>query len=421
MITLGIDDTDSLKGMCTTYLLAMLIEQLKDYKIVDFPRLVRLNPTIKYKTRGNAAVALKLDVNGEREINEIWKTTLTAVEELAHFEDPRTNPGAVLLYGEPAHELKDFALRAVKDVLTIKEAKTLISKYGIKAKGYKNARGLIGALAAASLELEPYTYELVSYREKARFATRRFIDRKTIFEANAATYPLTWDTVDLKNNIVVFAPRQRDPVLFGIRGDGIDAIKKAYSMIKSEPVERAVLYRTNQGTDMHLTETRISEVRNWRSYVIRGTVSREPWTIEGGHVIFAIAGNGCKIDCAAYEPTRQFRHLIRKLRTGDEVAVYGSIKNQTLNLEKIEILKLSKLFEEHNPECPACGKRMKSAGKAQGYRCRRCKTRAEEVERVEIKRDVIPGLYEVPPSARRHLAMPLIRMRKSGKNVFPSR
>lgn len=421
MITIGIDDTDSIKGMCTTYLLALLIEKLKNYAIADFPRLVRLNPTIKYKTRGNAAVALKLDVDDEREMSRIWETTLATVEELAHFEDPNTNPGAVLIEGEPADELKAFAMRAVRDVLTIKEVKALISKYRIKAKGYKNGRGLIGALAAASLELQPYTYELIAYREKAKWGSKRFLDRKTVFEADAATYPLTWDTVDLKNNIVVFSPHSSDPVLFGIRGDDVDAIEKAFSMIKSEPADRAVLYRTNQGTDMHLIEAEIGEARNWHSYSLRGEVSRAPRTIEGGHVIFSIARNSQKIDCAAYEPTRQFRDIIRKLHAGDHAAVCGSIKNKTLNLEKIEILNLAKVFEERNPKCKVCGKRMKSAGKGQGYRCRRCKTAAKEVERVEIARDLIPGLYEVPPSARRHLAMPLIRVRKTRENVFPSR
>jgi tRNA(Ile2)-agmatinylcytidine synthase len=421
MITIGIDDTDSIEGMCTTYLLAILIEKLKGYPLLDLPRLVRLNPTIKYKTRGNAAVALKLDVNEEKEISKIWETALAVIEELAHFKDPKTNPGAVLLKGEPPAELKAFAMRAVRDVLTIKEAKALIAKYKIKAKGYKNQRGLIGALAAASLELNPYTYELIAYREKTRVDTKRFIDRASVFEADAATYPLTWDTVDLKNDLIVFAPHSPDPVLFGIRGDEINAIQKAFSMIKCEPVERAVLYRTNQGTDMHLIEAEISEARNWRSYKLIGIVSKEPRTIEGGHVIFSIAKGENEIDCAAYQPTRQFRDIIRKLKAGDQVAVYGSIKNWTLNLEKIEILKLAKVYEVHNPKCWICGKRMKSAGRAQGYRCKRCRTTAQELEKIEIKRDLIQGLYEVPPSARRHLAMPLIRMRNLREDIFPSR
>jgi len=48
----GIDDTDSLKGGCTTYVATELVDKLK-YDLIGFPRLVRLNPNIPWKTRGN--------------------------------------------------------------------------------------------------------------------------------------------------------------------------------------------------------------------------------------------------------------------------------------------------------------------------------------------------------------------------------
>ncbi|MBC8520656.1 MAG: DNA-binding protein, partial [Methanomicrobia archaeon] len=45
---IGIDDTDSRKGMCTTYLCAVLVDEFKKqgYGEVSTPRLVRLNPCI---------------------------------------------------------------------------------------------------------------------------------------------------------------------------------------------------------------------------------------------------------------------------------------------------------------------------------------------------------------------------------------
>ena len=49
---IGIDDTDSVDGMCTTYLTAVLIDQVKELgTIKGMPHLIRLNPNIKYKTR----------------------------------------------------------------------------------------------------------------------------------------------------------------------------------------------------------------------------------------------------------------------------------------------------------------------------------------------------------------------------------
>jgi tRNA(Ile2)-agmatinylcytidine synthase len=62
---------------------------------------------------------------------------------------------------------------------------------------------------------------------------------------------------------------------------------------------------------------------------------------------------------------------------------------------------------------------MKSAGREQGYRCRRCKLKAEQQEKKILLRDVETGFYEVPPCARRHLSKQLVRMK--GQKVHPSR
>jgi tRNA(Ile2)-agmatinylcytidine synthase len=77
-----------------------------------------------------------------------------------------------------------------------------------------------------------------------------------------------------------------------------------------------------------------------------------------------------------------------------------------VNLEKIKINTLS-LQDLRNAVC--CGKRMKSAGRGQGYRCEKCgSTRKDKVVEI-IPRKISTGFYEVPPSARRHLAKPLVR------------
>ena len=49
---IGIDDTDSPAGMCTTYLGAVLARRLiHDHMRVREARLVRLNPNVTFKTR----------------------------------------------------------------------------------------------------------------------------------------------------------------------------------------------------------------------------------------------------------------------------------------------------------------------------------------------------------------------------------
>jgi tRNA(Ile2)-agmatinylcytidine synthase len=126
----------------------------------------------------------------------------------------------------------------------------------------------------------------------------------------------------------------------------------------------------------------------------------------GGHVIFEIGDGTEALECAAFEPTKGFRNIIRQLHMGDEIKVYGSVKDNTLNIEKIEIISLN-LHELRNPLC--CGKRMKSSGRGQGYRCEKCGAKAKEQIVEAVERNISTGFYEVPPSARRHLSKPLIR------------
>lgn len=412
----GLDDTDSKDGMCTTYLAAVLIEKLKAHGTLrGYPMLIRLNPNIKYKTRGNAALAFNIGLNNNGDAGEVRRLIVSAVEEMAVFSDENTNPGVVFIERTTPRmqdDLSLFSMRAVQDVLEINEAMELLEVHGIDYRGYKNKRGLIGALAAAGFALcglPDSTFELIAYREKKRWGTPRRVNEESVWEA--ASTPGTWDTVDYENERIVFAPHSPDPILFGIRGESESAVRSAFSKVKSEPVERHIVYMTNQNTDMHLIPALISEVRNCRSYILNGHVSKLPRTIEGGHVIFEISDGKAALECAAFEPTKGFRGIIRQLRTGDGVTVCGSVKDDTLNLEKIRIISLNEIALR-NPLC--CGKRMKSMGSGQGYRCEKCGAKKRETVTEFVKRALSPGFYEVPPSARRHLAKPLVRARTIG-------
>jgi len=448
---IGIDDTDSKNGMCTTYLCAVLVDELREYGEVSIPRLVRLNPCIPFKTRGNGAVSFEIKVIPEKE-GKVKELVKSRVSELSELQEEETNPGVVFIgdtalramsrgwsdkRNEHISKLKNFYETAVRDVLRIEHAYTLLSELHFDYFGLKKKRGLIGALAAASFLLvqkrEPayydYTYELIAYRRKERWGTSRFIEEASVRDADEATYPLTWDTVDLANKKLVLAPHSPCPVLFGIRGDSVDSIDKAYKLINAEPAEREMLFVTNQGTDSHLItyDEAKGTLHDHHSYILDGVIKSNPRTIEGGHVVFALTlalaeNTEGRIECMAYEPTKGFRDYIRKLRIGDEVTVYGSFKNRTINLEKIKLRKLN-VEVKSNPKCAKCGKRMESAGRAQGYRCKRCKTYSSEKEVQIVDREIDEGLYEVPPVARRHISKPLIRVCKQEgfENIHPSR
>ncbi len=420
-IWVGIDDTDSSKGMCTTYLCKLAMESLekRGCRIIGLPRLIRLNPNIPFKTRGNGALSFLVETD---DLGEVVDIVNEIILEYAELDEELTDPGAVFINAENYELLSilyKFSQKVIRDVVSLDEALFIIGKYLIPHLKYKRGRGLIGALASVGAECEDYTLELLAYRKPENLGKKRRIERESFFYADLLTYPKTWDTVDWGNDKVVCVPNSPDPVLFGIRGDDVKAIFDAFEVIKCEEIDRYQLFITNQGTDMHLlAEDEIYQLFESRSYILIGVVSEEPYEIEGGHVFFSIETVFGEVKCAAFEPTKQFRKIVRELRKGDKVVVYGSYKNETINLEKIKIVELKKIYREENPICPVCGKRMESVGKNKGFRCKKCKTKAKDKILIEVERGIEEGYYEVPPSARRHLSKPLVRMKENNLHIL---
>ncbi|MDD1661155.1 MAG: tRNA(Ile)(2)-agmatinylcytidine synthase [Methanomicrobiales archaeon] len=400
---IGIDDTDSPRGMCTTYLAAVLVRRLlaRGFGLTE-ARLIRLNPNVPWKTRGNAAISL--EVEGDPDV--AFEMACRCVEELADLPAEGTEPGVVVSENKPP---VSFYRRALRSFCEPGEAVALLDAAGAKYRGWKGGRGLIGATAAIASELPDSTWEILVYRRPGLWATRRTIDRPSFFLADAATAPCTWDTVDRENDVVVCSPHTPDPVLFGIRGESPLAVTLARTFIRTEPPGLEQVYLTNQGTDGHLEEACIGELAEGCSYLVRGTVAAKAATGKGGHVSLPLESGGGLLRCMAYEPTKGFREVVRALLPGDEVEACGSYKGGSLNLEKIHVLGLVRDLARSPPRCPSCGKRMTSAGHLKGYKCRECGTRERGVETIPVDRRLECSWYEVPPSARRHLARPLIR------------
>ncbi len=203
-------------------------------------------------------------------------------------------------------------------------------------------------------------------------------------------------------------PNAPGPILYGIRGDDPHAVARLAADIQAEPVHVQALFETNQGTDVHLRDAAIGDVQDGRAYRVTGRVIEAPETRAGGHV-FVTIGNGTeRLACVAFEPTKRFRDRVRALRVGDRITPAGEVGEGTLKLEKFAVRELVE-EERVTPTCPSCGRRMESAGKAQGYRCRDCGTEADSKTMVELDRELERGWYEVPPCARRHIAKPLLR------------
>lgn len=400
---IGIDDTDSPAGMCTTYLGARLVEALREAGSEVFEaRLVRLNPNAPFKTRGNAAVC----IGAEGDRDEAFSLASGLVEDLADFSCENTNPGLVVAERRPDPA---FYWKAVQDFCTLEEAKDVLDREGALYRGWKNGRGLIGATAAVASVLPDRTWELLAYRRRALWGTTRDVEKESVFAAEAATWPHTWDSVDRENHVVVCVPHTPDPVLFGIRGESPEWVRRARSLIRAEGTEREQVWVTNQGTDAHLVAGTIGSLLEGRSYRVAGRVAERAATGEGGHVSLALEEGDRRLTCMAFEPTKGFRDSVRGLVPGDTVLACGSYKNGTLNLEKIRIDTLADDLVVRPPTCMACGARMTSAGKEKGYKCRTCGARARDPEVRRQTRTITEGWFEVPPTARRHLSKPLIR------------
>jgi len=119
------------------------------------------------------------------------------------------------------------------------------------------------------------------------------------------------------------------------------------------------------------------------------------------------------VTCGAYEPSKEFRYVIDWLVPGDDVVVLGELRDdpRTLNIEKIHVRSTAEEYRKiSNPICPKCGRTMKSTGSGQPYRCKSCHTSSDGPVMEQVRRQMVPGWYEPPTAARRHLSKPLKRM-----------
>ena len=428
---LAFDDTDSPDGMCTTYLTTLVLEELSDLDLLGWPRLVRLNPNVPWKTRGNAAVCLPLghgegrgtlcgrlergDVRWHKrgtpvDPSELLERAAPVVARHAKFDCHTTNPGVVAAVDRPSPTLY---WRAVREVVPLKDVESELSAKGAHWRKFKGGRGVIGASAAMAWRPRDRTWEVIAYRSPDRFGTPRGIEPESVIQMDKGTIR-TFNHYDPENGHVAIAPGSPCPVLFGIRGDSPSELLRAKDMVRGERPAKWLLYISNQGTEDHIVRRRVRDLRPGDSAKVRGTVAAAPTTVPGGHVIVRL-GDGEEVDAAFYEQSRGMRDAARQLLPGDEVVAYGSVRSspRSLNVEKLQVVSLKPhVRKAANPLCATCGKRMGSMGSSKGFRCKVCGARAPASSAViePVLRQLTIGWYEPPVSSRRHLHKPLRRM-----------
>ena len=400
--------------MCTTYLACHIIGKLREngIDIVDYPRLIRLNPFARFKTRGNGGVSFKI-INDEK-ADLAKRIVLDEVAALSMFDCDNTNPGVVFYDGKITKEMEDYAFRAIYSFITIEEAEEFGKSVGCEIHKFKKGRGIIGSIAAISLPLDDFTYEMLAYRIPENYGTERRIDYDSVIEMDRHTFPETFENVDYSENYIAIEPKTPCPVLYGIRSNTDSILNEAREIVRvSEEIEGYCIFLTNQHTDMHIQKAEdISHMEQFGCYEIIATVKDKPHVIDGGHMFFTVFDESGEIECGAYEPTKNFRKTVSHLRPGDVIRLYGGIGEQnTFNIEKFQVIKLNDV-EYRNPVCE-CGKRMTSAGKNKGFKCKKCGNRIKSSQKVPVTITRFlknSQFYETPVSARRHLSKPICRM-----------
>ena len=416
VLNVGFDDTDSPKGMCTTFLAYKIVDLLQKQKteFLDFPRLIRFNPNIPWKTRGNGAVSFKIKTKEPSKIKNQIKNLVSKYSDVKNG----ANPGLVFFESDfiPS-EFVNFSNLALWQLINRNSAKRFAKKNNLEIFYQGNGQGLIGAIGAIGYDFHDHTLELLSYRKKPKFGKERKISTESVKTMQEKTFPFTFNSFDTKKGRILITPHGPDPVFYGVRGENIDSLIYATKILKSdEKLDGYMIFKSNQGTGDHLQNELNSEnMKPYASGKITGTVSNLPKTVKGGHVFFKILSKNHEFWCAVYKPTG-ISTVASNLIKGDKICVGGGVRKASknfpriINLEFLDIINLQKNTVQSNPLCKKCDKKMKSKGQHQGFECIRCGNKSSKKTTVEISRKIKKQLYLPKISAHRHLTRPLQRI-----------
>ena len=420
VIHIGLDDTDSILGRCTTQLAFKITGYLlknRCCQFLDYPLLIRLNPNIPWKTRGNGAVCLRIMARDHQRIIEY----ITQVVEDGSDLKNGANPGIIFFSGENIpEEVKEFSNIAMFDLLTRQKAEKIAQKYNMQYFVRGNGQGLVGSLGAIGCLLhEDHTFEAIAYRMFENCGTRRKVDPYKVLKFSNETFPHTFNNYDLNHKRILIAPHGPDPIFCGIRGEDPEIVVSSLKRLElEEKLDGYMVFRSNQGTNMHLrNELKLRNIKAYTAGYLRCIVNTKPYIIQGGHLIFTVKDStGIVFPAAIYAPT-DLVGIASDLEIGDSIELGCGVRKDTLthpkilNVEYLSVLTLVHVYRAFNPLCKCCGKRMKSEGRNKGFQCDKCKYKGTYLERTYIakNRNINLGLYIPTPKSQRHLTKPAHR------------
>jgi len=421
ILHIGIDDTDSPKGMCTTFLSYKIVKFLERQKIefVDFPSLIRFNPNIPWRTRGNGAVRLTIRTKNPEKIKNKITQFVTSYSDTKNG----ANPGLVFFQNKQIPvSFNKFSKLALCKLISRKHAKQFVSENNIESFYLGNGQGLVGAIGAIGYKFLDHTFELLCYRKKSQFGKKRKISKSSVKNMQSTTFPETFSSYDKENDRVLITPHGPDPVFYGIRGETVKSVVRASTIVDvDEKLDGYMVFKSNQGTGDHLkNELEVDDLKPYTSGFLVGEVCSKPVTERGGHVFFSIQVGDKKIRCGVYKQTK-ITKIAQDLIPGDKIRLGGGIRKasknyeRVLNVEFLDFIKLEKNILLTNPTCKTFNKKMKSKGNRQGFECFRCGNKSFSKSSLEITRKIQCKLYLPAISAHRHLTRPYQRLKKRNK------
>jgi tRNA(Ile2)-agmatinylcytidine synthase len=357
LLAIAADGFDTPVAGCTTHFASLLAIKLQQQGMVlaDYPWLVRLNPSIPWKTRGNGAVAVYAYVDGTARHGKIDSTVRMVLRLAQRYDVSGKKASLVILAFSDAEELaslscpRNLYVKALTHCLTVDEVRRCLASElrAYLVAGYGLDRGgVIGAIAAlgAMREGDDVTFELLAYRAPEFWGKPRTINPLTVKVFDYATGPYTFANYDYEAGRPLIAPHGDDPVLYGVRGEDPNYLLKALDYIEvEEPITHWTLFRTNQATNIHLDHAPRCSLNPYTVSIVEGRVEKRT-LLRGGHVILTVKGCGnAKIHVAVYRETIRLNRVARMIKVNQEVRVYGAVKPHTdntltLNAEAIEIL-----------------------------------------------------------------------------------
>lgn len=432
-IRIGMDNVDSYWGGCTTHFGYLVIKKILRFGglLVDYPKLIRLNPDIPWKTRGNGCVCIDAMIPRSKVALFVkWLGTflLDYMDKVDGYS-VKNQPVVVVINGDLMDDedyqlLNTFYLETLHSIVSVNKALetlealkdkiiTVYSPYGL--------RGLIGALSAlGNIITKDYTYELLIYRDlDIRGRNRLKMPDRNIVNILVEDED-TFAHMDPENNKILITPAGPDPVVAGIRGNKLSKVFSFFKKIRGYiNYSGWVVFVTNQGTNENLFISR--NISGYYRQILCELTLFTKLRLKGGHLSIRGESNGEYFVINFYYESGRVRNIVDRVLNNVELKtiIGGGIKPNKKDslIDKVinpQIMIMPKHIIDYevyrNPICPKCKVTLKSSGVGDLYKCKKCGYRIYNVENKIHKNMIIPNILLPPYRSILHISKPLKRM-----------